>query len=455
MFVGLKQFESEHDRELGEPAWLWSTSSIVSFSKRQEYWEVNLPALSTLLENETVAARDAFSIRVVVKHASEPGLPPLVHADQQFISRRITRMAGSFIDSIRTGDVRFLCLEHAGSETPVEDRGRLARRRAVYAHSELLVHTDYFKSTLSGGFAETSDAAVTTLLVDDASFSTVYWVLRWLYTDEIVFSSTESVRAVMTQVRVDKAAARRVLDLESWEYQPIEDDDVETRTVRSVSSMGTTASGRRSPAPSTGVPSGASSRRPSAVSPTPSTAPTPTPRTNRPAATASTPSGVPRIATASCPARKPAAKPKPSPPGAPKSPPVSRSPYSIPRRAPVPDPHPHPSPPPPSASPLAVFFLAHRYGLSELEAVARDFLLRHLTPQTCVATLLATHSFPDLHSSVTDYVVCHRVSPSNTRATTGPKSVHLRNWTGATRKYQLACGGSTRAGRCSWASHAD
>lgn len=496
VFVGLKQYEREGERSLGEPPWLWSTSSTATFSKRTEYWEVVLPPLSVLLEDPGVAARDAFSIRVVIKHASEVGFPPLVQGDQQFVSRRITRMNAALLDSQRTGDVRFVCLEHQVCGTPSNDEGRtLVRRRVVYAHWELLVHAEYFKATLAGGFSEAaSDVGVTTLIVDDASFNTVYWVLRWLYTDEILFSPNDSVRAVMGQVRVDREAARRVLSAESWEYVPLEEDNADVRTARSVSSMGTTPSavstastGRRSPRPivstsiSTSTPNSVTSgsRRPSTTSTASVTSATPqsTPRPGVTRTKSSSPiSTIPRIVST----RKPApssvsvakSSVKSSPSTAPTSPAaVGRSPYpaGAPRRLPPPcEPHKHPTAHPTPPSPLAVFFLAHRYGLEELQFLARDALLRQLTPDSCVAALLATFSFTDLHQAVMDYVVSlncvHGAShwrsrhlgwllrarlltpcteQAYTRFTTGPKSARRPNLTEATRRFRLACKSSS------------
>ncbi|BEJ17298.1 hypothetical protein CspHIS471_0606990 [Cutaneotrichosporon sp. HIS471] len=419
VFVGLKQFEMPGERSLGEPEWLWSNSAVATFSKRQEYHEVVLPPLSMLLEDPGVVTRDSFSIRIVVKHASEVGLPPLVHTDQQFVSRRITRMNAALLDSKRTSDVRFICLQHQGSSTPTDCGGAMERRRIVYAHWELLVHTEYFKATLAGGFSEASDAAVTTLIVDDAAFNTVYWVLRWLYTDEVLFSATDSVRSVMGQVRVDCTSARRLLNSESWEYAPLEEeDDVEARTVRSVSSVGTAPSvGRRSPRhpPVASTASeGSGSRRPSATSTSsanPQTTPRPPISRNKSSSPVST---IPRVANTT---RKPpppsvvvksAAK---SPSTAPTSPAaVGRSPYptGAPRRpGPPPEPHKHPTLPPTPPSPLAVFFLAHRYGLDELQSLARDALLRQLTPDSCVTALLATYAFTELHQAVMDYVTDH------------------------------------------------
>lgn len=430
VFVGIKPYEREGERELGEPSWFWTENSVATFSKRQEYWEVTIPPLSELLEHPEINTRDAFSVRVVIKHTSEPGLPPMVHSDQQFISRRITRQATGFLDSIRTGDVQFVCLEHAGAGTPDEDGERkMVRRRVVYAHSELLVHSDYFKSTLKGGFAE-SHAPVTALLVDDAAFNTVYWVLRWLYTDEIKFSANGSVRAVMAQVRIDKASARKVLQTEAWEYSPLEEeDDSDIRTVRSGSSVGT--SGRKSPGGRSAVSAvsvksvGAAPRRSSlssrssADSTVPTLPQTPVSSLSRRKSSSPSRSGIPapakppRIATS---IRKPSSK-SPVPPVSPAG---SRF---TPRRSHAPlDPHKHPTDSPPPPSPLAVFFLAHRYGLDELQALARDALLRNLTPETCIAALLATYSFTELHAAILDYVVSDLSSKLTHRAITGPMS---------------------------------
>ncbi|EKC97357.1 hypothetical protein A1Q2_08280 [Trichosporon asahii var. asahii CBS 8904] len=404
VFVGVKRYESEDQRELGEPRWLWTTSAKTEFSKRNEYWEVTLPSLSELLRDPDVAEKDAFSIRVVVKHASEPSLPPMVHADQQFISRRVTRQAASFLDSVRTGDVRFLVLEHAPApdsdslEPPDTEptSGGMARRRVIYAHSELLQHTDYFKAALGPSWSEGSDAGIRTLSVDDASFGTLYWVLRWLYTDEIRFGP-EPVRTVMEHVRLGPAAAARVLRGEGWDWTSLDEDEV--RTVRSVSSSGTAGtrvSGCRSPsgvppvppvpaAPSASstVPSKSTQNRLNSPPPPPPPQPDTTPKKQAP-------SNLPRIAGGA--RKKPAAAPSPR--------------AYAPRRshAPTPDPHAHPTPPPPPPSPLAAFLLAHRYGLDDLQVLCRDTLLRQLTPDTCVASLLATYAFPELHAAILDYV---------------------------------------------------
>lgn len=422
VFVGIKPYGS---RTLGEPQWIWSMATVALFSKRQEYLDVTLPPLGTLLDDPSVAADDAFAIRIVIKHVSEPGLPPMVHADQQFISRRVTRQMAGLLDSKRSGDVRFLCLEHAGLGTPVHDGSRpMARRRVIYAHSEILVHIEYFKATLHGPFIEGTDSNLRTLVVDDAGFSTLYWVLRWLYTDEILFSTAESVRNVMSQFAVEAEAVRKLLALESWEYLAVggseeQDEPSDIRTKRSSGvSDSAAAGGRRSPSSLSVSSVASSSTTAAAISNATATRrgsgsalATPTPRGALAKASPSKRPTSPRLPAGS--GQQPSRKPPKSPDTAPTSPMgIGRVAYSGsatgPRRShpsPPSDPHSHPTEPPPSPSPLAVFILAHRYGLEELQALARDAVLRHLTTDTCVAALLATHHFSDLHGAILDYVV--------------------------------------------------
>lgn len=54
---------------------------------------------------------------------------------------------------------------------------RQSRKRILYAHSEILEEkSEYFKDLLASGFSETQ--RYNTIIVDDASFSTLYWILQ-------------------------------------------------------------------------------------------------------------------------------------------------------------------------------------------------------------------------------------------------------------------------------------
>jgi hypothetical protein len=107
----------------------------------------------------------------------------------------------NLIDS-KSGDMHFVCLEHSsfpvdahaadvGLEEALGKSERspnpmLSRKRALYAHSEILrARSEYFKTLLGGEFAEmeharSSESKHITIVVDDASFNTVYWMLKWV-----------------------------------------------------------------------------------------------------------------------------------------------------------------------------------------------------------------------------------------------------------------------------------
>jgi hypothetical protein len=123
-------------------------------------------------------------------------LPEMVSVPPSMISG-----LANLIDS-KSGDMQFVCLEHssfpvdanAADAGPEEALGKserssnpmLSRKRALYAHSEILrARSEYFKTLLGGEFAEmeharSSDSRHITIVVDDASFKTVYWMLKWV-----------------------------------------------------------------------------------------------------------------------------------------------------------------------------------------------------------------------------------------------------------------------------------
>jgi hypothetical protein len=115
------------------------------------------------------------------------------------------RILSNALDS-PTGDVRFVCLEHAparmeaspGSEDKIkqaddfesgaddggaETKSRImSRKRVIYAHSfALIARSEYFGHLLNGEFAEATKRGADgryTILVQDASFEIIYWLLR-------------------------------------------------------------------------------------------------------------------------------------------------------------------------------------------------------------------------------------------------------------------------------------
>lgn len=64
------------------------------------------------------------------------------------------------------------------------------------------------------------------------------------------------------------------------------------------------------------------------------------------------------------------------------------------------DPHPHPTPPPQPASALAMYQLAHRYHIPSLAALALDHMMSTITPQSSFPLLLATSVWDELRMLV-------------------------------------------------------
>jgi hypothetical protein len=268
---------------------------------------------------------------------------------------------------------------------------------------------------------------------------------RFVYCNELTFSPEEDVRQQMDQLQLDRASICKLLGAShwgagEWEYRqlPAEGDagldglseldlreDFETRTVKSVSSTGTSVSKRidaMSPPllPKTpGVTADKGRRRDGSVSSTASStsrvshtsgisAPKPGSRVSAATSSPATPRSLPQTslklpARTTTPSRTaPAsaavggttagpssAKRSPSTQAGATSPNAlgtGRGHYSL-RHLPEPDPHPHPCAEPASASALAVYMLAHRYRLTMLEGLAKDHILSRLNFDNCMPML--------------------------------------------------------------------
>lgn len=193
IFVGIKPVDCAAGSRFAETKWVWTTSAEWEFSKDTEFWEIQLPLLSTILERADIAATDSFSLCVQI--GSPPSCKPsFTLPDSLVIPRSIIDGLGGLLDST-TGDVRFICLEHStlplsprdetsGDATPSSKMRTVSRKRVLYAHSNVLkARGEYFGDLLTGGFSESeiarrSEARCTTILVDDAGFETVFWMLR-------------------------------------------------------------------------------------------------------------------------------------------------------------------------------------------------------------------------------------------------------------------------------------
>jgi hypothetical protein len=193
VFVGIRPPESSVGRRYAETKWTWHRSTEHEFSRDTEYLGVTLPRLDELLADSDIGASNSFTLCVQIgspsTHRPAFNLPDTVIVPPSVISG-----LANLLDST-TGDVQFVCLEHTavpaeGEHTAEGDQSRiptstmLSRKRIMYAHSEILkARSGYFKTLLSGGFAEmelakSSDSQYVTIIVDDASYDTVYWMLK-------------------------------------------------------------------------------------------------------------------------------------------------------------------------------------------------------------------------------------------------------------------------------------
>lgn len=308
-----------------------------------------------------------------------------------------------------------------------------ARKRIIYAHFDILVRrSEYFAAMLSSSFAENSAVAsngerkLYTVMVEEADFETIYWLLKYCYANWLLFKQNDDPRDAVEGVGAGWSVRWLSGQHDEWEWKPFnpegtsEDGTSDNRSatsgdsVRVSSSVSGSASNlKKSEAyQQPGATSAASSAlKVNSVKPTstprsnpPTTSAVPgsssravggtgaTVRTGGPSSSASTgaATGTPRSQTISVPSTS----------SFPTLLPYPHSPHSKRSSVASPDPHTHPTPPPPPASALSIYQVAHRYIMPSLAALALEHILSTITPESSFALLLATVAWDELHSLV-------------------------------------------------------
>lgn len=364
---------------------------------------------------------------------------------------------------VDTGDVQFVCLERQenpqtqesapsspGTETPHNQRPSssastsssgsptLARKRVIYAHSDILTRrSEYFATMLNSSFAENATRApgerkTYTIMVEEADFVTIYWLLKWVYANWILFKKRDNPKVAVEGVGGGWSAkslnSSSVADEWGWAayskgelmIDSLDSSFVETRSVNSSETAGDkgarSTNTSHSPAmarttsSSRTTPSSSKAPQASSSSTTPRPPPSPTRRSTNGTSTASSSTNL------AVPGPSPKSPSSPRSPNVTLPPPISTTSY-IPgahhplspmkqRQRPrpsgiiAPDPHPHPTPAPPPASALSMYQVAHRYALPGLAALSLEHMMSTITPESSFALLLASSTWDELHALV-------------------------------------------------------
>ncbi|KAG8884903.1 hypothetical protein FRB98_002101 [Tulasnella sp. 332] len=490
IMVAIKSHEDRVGERGARSDWLWeSWEREFVFRKDAEFWECQLPPLSTMLSHPRIAAQDSLVLCIQI-HSPVGFYPQFPHA--YYVPRDLLSGLEDSLDNPHTGDVRFIALERLPAEDIESATGNpsrrsssssstlysrfsrvLARKRTLYAHSDILKRrSEYFATMLSSAFAESHASQINDsrqvhdVIVSEADFVTIYWLLKWIYADWIMFKEEDDPREVMDGMAggwsvnslrapthsggewdwraiLSRGARKEGSGSESPESREEWEEDARSRaarSVRSASSIGTvatqssdvagktkapynthplTATGGRGGAPG---PSTSSRGRTSIVGSRGGAATAslvPSSRRTNISPNATTNSKAPDMTTSATTLQQPAsqtidnsASSSSSYKALPPSPRVQQqnrhSGYNQNNNnSAIGDPHAHPSPELPPASALAIYQVSHRYAIQGLANLALEHLMSTITPKGAFPLLLATHLWEDLHALVEDFIVEH------------------------------------------------
>ncbi|KAF9653435.1 hypothetical protein BDM02DRAFT_3125838 [Thelephora ganbajun] len=457
-----------NDSKVGERGarteWVWKEwQNDWTFRQESEVWECPLPPLSELLKNSKIKETDSFVICVQIHSPIGPFYPQ--QPSVAYVPRNLLDGLEASLDNSNTGDVRFICLERAdpaATAHPLPDQDpasspstnsssglepsffssyAFARKRVIYAHSDILTRrSEYFATMLSSSFSENSNSIrpgerkVYTVVLEEADFVTVYWLLKWMYANWLSFRSEDDPRLATEGTGAGWSAKwLNTSGKGEWEWkkltrsQPCEDLSTSRSDARSVASATESAGSGDVKGKTEGVtePQAAFSNTVSSSTTlrtgnTPSrnaghaSGTSPTKPQSRQQVTTTSPSVSRRSNTTDGPT-----KPTPGVSNAPLPTPAPVSAhqattctgftnsqrYNAVRQTPASDPHPHPTPEPPPASALSIYRIAHRYDLGGLASLALEHMMTTITPEHCFSLLLASSLWDELHGLVQDYVV--------------------------------------------------
>ncbi|TFK43671.1 hypothetical protein BDQ12DRAFT_702699 [Crucibulum laeve] len=444
MMAAIKCQDDRAGERGARPDWVWEFwQNDWVFRQESEVWECPLPSLSSLLENPRIRETDSFVICVQIHCPVGPTIPQ--YPSMYHVPKDLLDGIEASLDNPNTGDVQFICLERlsADASSPAEESNMphtqrstspessysmfsrtTARKRVIYAHSDILSRrSEYFSTMLSSAFAESSgpvtgERKLHSIIVEEADFETIYWLLKYCYANWLLFKEVDDPKAAVEGVGAGWSAKWLHGRQGEWDWKffhkagPYE-DNTDTRSAASGDSIPPSGSvsrttGGHQPVASTvmSVSTRSNPSKSSLAASRQSTVPASSPSSRQPAASTS---NVPMIAVASSsgssapPRSKSIAIPMPSG-GYQQSSHYPSSSHSA-RQTASADPHPHPTPAPPPASALSMYQVAHRYAMPTLAALSLEHMMSTITPQSSFSLLLATSVWDELHSIVEGYVI--------------------------------------------------
>ncbi|CAL1701228.1 unnamed protein product [Somion occarium] len=401
MFAGIKCQDDRVGERGARPDWAWEFwQSDWVFREDSEVWECPLPPLSVLLEIPRIRETNSFVICVQIHSPVGPFFP------QQPSVAYVPR---DLLDGLEAS----------------------------------LDNSKYFATMLNSSFAENlfeprmpGERKTYTIAVEEADFLTIYWLLKWVYANWLLFKEQDDPKAAVDGVGAGWSAKSISNSTDEWGWKAfsktgfsdlLQDSGLTSDTRSATSGESVPAASRRSKGKLSAGPSqdnlkstGATGLRVSAASTTNTSGatrppPSPTRRSTGAPSNAGNHSTLATMNTPTSPSRS-SAKTVPVPvttsnanypPGAahyPVSPRQQRQ-RSRPTPVAIADPHPHPTPTPPPASALSMYQVAHRYSMPGLAALSLEHMMSTITPQSSFALLLATSAWDELHGLVEDYVV--------------------------------------------------
>jgi len=273
---------------------------------------------------------------------------------------------------------------------------------------------------LSSSFAENSvpvngERKVYTVIVEEADFETMYWLLKYCYANWLLFKQDDDPRAAIEGVGAGWSVKCLNDHRGEWEWKTFHkagsnEDAGDNKSVASGESLPVSSAVSHStsaksetyhPNVSTNmVTVGSSKPSPSKTTIPPNPSRHASSSSGRRTSAPNTSSSVTLSVTTGS-SSIPRAKPLPNlaQPNFPSAAHYPVSPRSG-RPSLTPDPHPHPTLVPAPASALAIYQTAHRYVMPHLAALALEHIMSTINPHSSFALLLATSLWEELRSLI-------------------------------------------------------